>query len=50
MCEGYFMRTYKQGRFIVFLPTKKDQLKKLRQSKDLAVQRLKKLEKRFEKL
>ncbi|XP_011169784.3 uncharacterized protein LOC105202802 [Solenopsis invicta] len=52
ICEGHFARTYKRdesGRFIVSLPTREEQLSKIGDSRDLAIQRLKKLEKRFER-
>ncbi|XP_024868250.1 uncharacterized protein LOC112452343 [Temnothorax curvispinosus] len=50
MCEGHFARTYKrnkEGRFVVSLPTKEKQLQKLGDSRDLAIQQLKHLERRF---
>lgn len=52
MCERHFARTYKRNqerRFIVALPIKEEQLGKLGESRDLAVQRLERLEKRFAK-
>lgn len=51
-CEEHFKRTYKRnedGRFVVVLPVKKEQLRRLGESRELAIQRLKKLEKRFER-
>jgi len=52
VCETHFKRTYKrdeEGRFVVTLPTKENQLRKLGESRELAIQRLKKLERRLEK-
>lgn len=52
LCEEHFKSTYKRnesGRFIVSLPTKNDQLQKLGESRNIAIQRLKSLEKRLER-
>jgi len=51
MCEGHFATTYKrdeEGRFIISMPIKKERLRELGGSRDLAIQRLfKNLERRF---
>jgi len=50
MCEEHFARTYKrneQGRFIVSLPAKEDQLQRIGNSRETALQRFNSLEKRF---
>ncbi|XP_071648480.1 uncharacterized protein [Temnothorax longispinosus] len=50
ICEGHFAKTYKrneEGRFVVSLPTKKEQLRKLGDSRYLAIQQLKNLKRKF---
>jgi len=51
-CEAHFKRTYRrteEGRFVVMLPTRENQLQDLGKSRELAIQRLEKLEGRLEK-
>jgi len=49
MCEGHFATTYKreEGRFIISMLIKKERLRELGESRDLAIQKLKNLERRF---
>lgn len=52
ICEGHFARTYKRnpdGRFVVSLPTKEEQMQRLGDSREQAIKRFKNLERRFEK-
>ncbi|XP_018394542.1 PREDICTED: uncharacterized protein LOC108773280 [Cyphomyrmex costatus] len=52
VCEEQFIKTYRrndEGRFIVSLPTKDERLRKLGDSRDIAIRRFKNLERRFEK-
>ena len=52
ICEEHFRQTYRRnedGRFIVTLPTRNEQLQKLGESRDTAIQRFKGLEKRLDK-
>ncbi|XP_011705898.1 PREDICTED: uncharacterized protein LOC105461108, partial [Wasmannia auropunctata] len=51
-CEGHFARTYRrnpEGRFIVSLPIKEENLQGLGESRDIAVRRFKNLERKFGK-
>ncbi|XP_046743020.1 uncharacterized protein LOC124409453 [Diprion similis] len=51
-CEAQFSQTYKrnaEGRFIVTLPTRDEQLQKLGDSRETALQRFKMLERKFER-
>lgn len=51
-CEEHFEANYKrnvEGRFIVKLPIKQEEMSRLGQSKDIAIRRFKKMEKRLER-
>ncbi|XP_036148371.1 uncharacterized protein LOC105833274 [Monomorium pharaonis] len=52
ICEKHFMDTYtrnEQGRFIVILPTKNEQIQNLRNSREIAMQQFRRLEHRLER-
>lgn len=51
-CETHFIQNYKRnidGRFIVSLPTKPEELQKLGESRDVAIYRFRSLERKLEK-
>jgi len=52
ICETHFKQTYKrnkEGRFVVALPMRENQLRRLGELRELAIRRLKKLERRLGK-
>ncbi|XP_018373384.1 PREDICTED: uncharacterized protein LOC108767792, partial [Trachymyrmex cornetzi] len=52
LCEEHFMKTHKRkqdGRFVVSLPVKENQMKRLGDSREIANQRFKSLERRFKR-
>lgn len=52
LCERHFIKTYKrndEGRFIVSMPVREDQLQRLGESRGVAIRRFKNMERKFAK-